>query len=79
MNIIVLLICGLFNIFFLICGYKLGSKKELITIQKGDTVSKIKTDYVDFDEEASYLTPEEEIEFNKAYEKAMKQGDTSGF
>jgi hypothetical protein len=74
---IIILICGISNFVFLICGYKLGSKKELLTIQKGDTVQKVNTEYKDFDEEASFVTPEVE----RAYEAKLKRealygGDT---
>jgi hypothetical protein len=75
MNIAVaLLICGS-NIAFLICGYKLASRKQIITISKGDKVQTLRQ-YEDFeDEEASFVTPEMEQVY-EAYIK--KKGETNG-
>jgi DNA topoisomerase IA len=68
----ILLIClFIINIAFLICGYILGSKKQIITIEKGDTVITTKQDYVDFDEEASYITPEMEKEYEAKLKSVM--------
>jgi hypothetical protein len=68
------MICGLFNIAFLICGYKIAKSKEIITITKGDTVQTLRQ-YEDWqDEEASYNTPEQEL----AYEAALKKVNRNG-
>jgi hypothetical protein len=62
-----LLIC-VTNIVCVLIGYNIGSKKEIITIQKGEILSHMNRS-VDYDEEATYVTPEMEL----AYEEANKQ------
>jgi hypothetical protein len=59
-TVTILLICGS-NLAFLICGYKLGNAKQIITIEKGDKVKHVEKEYNDYpDEEASFVTPEME-------------------
>lgn len=78
MNItIILLICVLSNLGFVYLGYKLGSDKQIIEISKGDVVRTVPTKIeVMKDEPAYWLTPEEEVAMNLAYESSkLKERD----
>lgn len=70
------IISSITNLLFLICGYIFGSKTKVITIQKGDTVSKPHIDYKYDDEEATVVTPEMELEYEDMIKK--QSGDYSG-
>jgi hypothetical protein len=67
---LILLICSLSTLIAFGIGAFVGSKMRVITISKGDTVNDSKIVYDD--EPALCVTPEEELELEKAYKSVKK-------
>lgn len=75
MNIQFLLICVITNVIFLLIGYFIGKDKHIIEVEKSGSTRIIalpKEKQYD-DEPATFITPEQEIALEQAYQEALRK------